>query len=61
VGAVKLLPRYIELRRDSVKGWLLVCRACSIRESYSSFWPASRAAHEHADMHEAEEEGRDVG
>jgi hypothetical protein len=55
---VKILPRYIELRHDSFQGWLLICRACSIRESYARFWPASYAAHAHADMHEAEEEGQ---
>jgi hypothetical protein len=54
---VKILPRYIELRRDSFQSWLLVCRACGIKESYRSFWPASYAAHAHGDMHEAEEDG----
>ena len=54
---MKTLPSYIEIRHDSFKGWLLICRACSIREPYAKFWPASYAAHAHADVHEAEEQG----
>ena len=55
---MRTLPKYIEFRRDTMAGaWFLVCRACGIKESYRSFWPASYAAHAHADMHEAEEEG----
>ena len=58
---MKILPRYIELRRDSFQHWLLICRACGIKESYRSFWPASYAAHAHGEMHEAEEEGQGDG
>jgi hypothetical protein len=53
----RVLPRYIELRRDRVaSSWFLVCRACGIKEHHANFWPASRAAHDHADFHEAEED-----
>ena len=55
VAAVRILPVWIELRRDRLtSSWLLICRACGIKERYDKFWPASYAAHEHADMHAAE-------
>jgi hypothetical protein len=58
LGRMRTLPLYIEFRRDRItSSWHLVCRACGIKESYRSFWPASHAAHAHADLHEAEEEG----
>ena len=45
------LPEWIELRRDRITGtWFLVCLACGIKERYVKFWPASRAAWDHADM-----------
>ena len=51
----RTLPAYIELRRDRItSSWRLICRACGIKETYAQFWPASRAAHDHADMHAAE-------
>ena len=57
----RLLPAWIELRRERItSSWLLVCRACGIKETYAKFWPASYAAHEHADMH-AEELDERVG
>ena len=53
----RTLPRYIELRRDRITGsWRMVCRACGVKEESGNFWPASRAAHNHADFHEAEED-----
>jgi hypothetical protein len=55
---MRLLPKYIEIRRDRITGsWSMICRACGVKEAFGNFWPASRAAHDHADFHEAEEEG----
>jgi hypothetical protein len=50
----RTLPPYIELRRERItESWFLLCRACGIKETYDKFWPASYAAHAHADLHEA--------
>jgi len=56
------LPEWIELRRDRITGsWMLLCRACGIRESYAKFWPASRAAQDHADVHLQEQDEQRAG
>lgn len=55
---MRKLPEWIEFRRDRITGsWRWTCRACGIIETFNKFWPASAAAHEHAEMHLAEEEG----
>jgi hypothetical protein len=47
---VKLLPAFIELRRKPGGGaWFMICKVCGIRQEYPDFWPASGAAHDHAD------------
>lgn len=53
----RTLPAWIEVRRDRVsQSWILLCRACGVKESYHDFWIVSRAAFDHADMHNQEQD-----
>jgi hypothetical protein len=44
----------VRLRQDTVKGWLLTCDLCGLREAYHRFWIANRSLRAHVKMHEEE-------
>ena len=59
---VKTLPEFVDLRRDTMaQMWMMTCRVCGLRERWHNFWNASRAAHDHADMHLQEEDEKRAG